>query len=494
MKIVFLTAMVFSSVILSISFKQEFGGNPHGNIGFDCSLCHTTKGWKVLPDSMQFNHDKTGYPLIGGHKETGCRACHLNLVFYHIGTSCIDCHVDVHKGELGLNCELCHSQRTWENRQEIFESHSETRFPLTGIHAIVDCEACHYNQNPNEYKTTPLECVGCHYQDYNTTDNPNHIAAQFSTECESCHLITSNSWQQANYQHPSSFLLRGSHLEVACNNCHVSGFTGTPTLCEDCHIQDYYSTKDPDHTTFDFPTNCAICHNENHWQDAIFNHIESSGFELHGAHVSIQCTACHINNQTSGLPRDCIGCHDDDYNGVSEPNHVQGQFPDDCLLCHSEMVWTPATFEHNKTGFPLTGAHLLIDCSDCHGDGQYAGLPSDCFACHEADYNSTSDPNHIAAGFPVQCEECHNTNSWDQTTWNHDGQYFPIYSGKHREAWDNCTECHISPVDYKQFECIFCHEHNNQADLADKHKKYPEYTYQSSACYECHPRGESDDD
>jgi len=68
-----------------------------------------------------------------------------------------------------------------------------------------------------------------------------------------------------------------------------------------------------------------------------------------------------------------------------------------------------------------------------------------------------------------------------------------IYTGKHREAWDNCAECHVTPADYKFFECILCHEHSNQADLADKHKNEQDYDYESLACYSCHPIGEADD-
>ena len=117
-------------------------------------------------------------------------------------------------------------------------------------------------------------------------------------------------------------------------------------------------------------------------------------------------------------------------------------------------------------------------------------------SCHESDYNSTTDPNHATAQFPTDCESCHNTSAWEPADWDHDGQYFPINSGKHNNEWDVCADCHVNSNDYKQFECINCHEHNNKADLDDKHKDEQDYNYDSISCYTCHPNGiaEEEDD
>lgn len=258
-------------------------------------------------------------------------------------------------------------------------------------------------------------------------------------------------------------------------------------------MQDYFASDNPDHEAFGFPRNCENCHNEFDWKGSSFDHLAESGFALNGVHSTILCISCHQNNQVSGLPRDCIGCHEEDYTSVTDPNHVLAQFSFDCLECHNEQTWTPATFDHANTNFQLTGSHSTVSCVNCHKDGQYNGLPSDCFSCHETEYNSTTDPNHQTLGFSNQCENCHNTTAWDQATWDHDAQYFPIDSGKHLGAWDTCEDCHINPADYKSFECIFCHEHSNQADLADKHKEEQNYEYNSQACYSCHPTGIGDD-
>jgi len=494
MKSLSLVLILFLAVFYSLNAMQDTGINPHGDIKMECSVCHTTQSWRVLTDSMSFDHTHTGFPLSGGHIQVACRDCHQILIFSHISVACVDCHLDVHGGELGFQCETCHSPNTWENRQEIFEQHSNTRFPLVGIHSMIDCESCHYQQTPHEYKTTPIECFQCHIEEYQSAENPDHLAAQFSTDCQSCHPIQATTWAQAIYNHPQTFPLLGAHIHVDCMGCHSYGYSGTPNMCEDCHIEDYLASNDPDHEVFGFPRNCESCHNETRWEGTSFDHLTESGFALNGPHNTILCTSCHVNNQITGLPRDCIGCHEDDYNSVVDPNHVQAQFSFDCLQCHSEQSWSPATFDHSNTNFPLTGSHIPIACSDCHVNGQYTGLSTECFSCHESEYNATTDPNHQAADFPIQCEDCHNTTNWGETTWDHDAQYFPIYTGRHREAWDSCVECHVNPGDYGTFECIFCHEHSDQADLADKHNEEQDYVYESQACYTCHPTGTADDD
>jgi len=126
-----------------------------------------------------------------------------------------------------------------------------------------------------------------------------------------------------------------------------------------------------------------------------------------------------------------------------------------------------------------------LDCIACHDQG-YMGTPTDCIACHESDYNN-ADPNHAAAMFPTDCTLCHTTVGWEPSTFDHDGLYFPIYSGRHRGEWDTCQDCHIGG-NFQTFECIDCHEHN-QADTDDEHDEVNGYVYESQACFSCHPDG-----
>jgi predicted CXXCH cytochrome family protein len=130
-----------------------------------------------------------------------------------------------------------------------------------------------------------------------------------------------------------------------------------------------------------------------------------------------------------------------------------------------------------------------VDCAKCHVGGTYAGTPTDCYSCHQADYATTTNPNHVAARFPTTCETCHNTSAWQPANFNHDGLYFPIYSGTHRGRWSSCGDCHVNPSDYKVFECIFCHPHSDKRQTDSNHNGVSGYSYTSAACYRCHPRG-----
>ena len=161
--------------------------------------------------------------------------------------------------------------------------------------------------------------------------------------------------------------------------------------------------------------------------------------------------------------------------------------------CHTpEPNWKPALFPTHNNYYQLLGAHSSssITCVQCH-NGNYTNTPNKCNGCHITDYNTTTNPAHLAANFPTDCETCHTQTAWSPSTFNHDGQYFPIYSGKHRNKWTKCSECHNNASNYSAFECINCHEHS-QASTNQHHNGVANYSYNSAACYNCHPRGNGD--
>lgn len=161
----------------------------------------------------------------------------------------------------------------------------------------------------------------------------------------------------------------------------------------------------------------------------------------------------------------------------------------DCVMCHTtEPNWNPALFPIHNDFYVLEGAHVSLACAECH-NGNYNNTPTICFGCHASDYNGTTNPNHAAAQFPTDCTLCHTQTAWEPSTFDHDGMYFPIYSGKHEGEWDLCADCHFNSSNYSLFSCINCHEHNNQAEVDDDHDGVNGYVYLSSACYACHPDG-----
>jgi hypothetical protein len=146
------------------------------------------------------------------------------------------------------------------------------------------------------------------------------------------------------------------------------------------------------------------------------------------------------------------------------------------------------------TGYPLVEVHETLDCSLCHtpaGDPIYRPSgPDDCVTCHADDYQR----EHGGSGFPMTCLTCHNQRRWDDATFeNHDQQFFPVYSGAHRDQWPDCQTCHTSPGDFKTFTCLVCHDHN-KTEMDAKHREENGYVYDSAQCYSCHPDGRADDD
>jgi len=218
-------AILFVSFLLVLSYMLQ--DMPHGdNFDLDCELCHDTDSWQVVSDSVRFVHSETGFPLIGMHANARCRSCHENLEFSHIGIACIDCHTDIHKSELGFRCENCHTPASWENRREVFEQHIQTNFPLIGIHASLDCQSCHIDEQNREFVNLPVECQGCHFQDYNQAQNPDHKAAGFDLECQNCHPANSFVWNQGIYHHTDLFPLAGGHSGLECRDCHSELYFG----------------------------------------------------------------------------------------------------------------------------------------------------------------------------------------------------------------------------------------------------------------------------
>lgn len=455
-------------------------------VGNDCARCHTPTSWLV--DEIPELHELNGFALVGVHGNLSCVDCHISdntLAFARLGNDCINCHrpdfmattTPSHTASgFSTDCIECHDPlgTGWGTQ---FTNHDF--FPLTNGHAIQDCARCHTTGN---FSDASPECASCHMTDFNSTSDPNHTAAGFSTDCAACHN-TGPGWNGSFDHSLTDFPLHGTHATTACIQCHANGYAGTPTACSACHIDDYNSTTEPNHAASGFSTDCAMCHDETAWGNATFDH-SNTGFPLHGTHATTNCIECHANG-FAGTPTACSACHMDDYNSTTDPNHAASGFSTDCAACHDETAWGNASFNHNNTDFPLTGQHVTTACIECHANG-YAGTPTACNACHMQDYNSTTSPNHASAQFPTDCAACHTTSGWEPSTFNHN-PYFPLYSGPHSQVWDNCATCHTNPNDFSVFSCTNCH--SNQGGLANDHNEVSGYSYNSNACYNCHPDG-----
>ena len=468
--------------------------NPnHTTLGLstDCASCHNTNaGWRP----STFNHNAF-YPLTGGHAAVAsdCAKCHKTGNAKGTPSDCNSCHNANYIASknpnhvafgLSTDCASCHTTTPgW--RPSTFNHNAF--YPLTGGHAAVasDCAKCHKNGTA---KGTPTDCNACHNGNYVAAKNPNHAAFGLSTDCASCHT-TNPGWRPSTFNHNVFFALTGGHATVAsdCAKCHTNGnVKGTPTDCNSCHSAAFNGATNPNHASAGFSRDCASCHTTNPgWRPSTFNH--NNFYPLTGAHANIasNCSQCHAGGRFKGTPTDCNSCHSGAYNGANNPNHATSGFSRDCASCHTTNPgWRPSTFNHNNY-YPISGAHTRLSCTQCHVGGRYNNTPNTCMGCHTADYNRAS-PNHAASGFPTNCTNCHNQNAWRPASWNHDAQYFPIYSGEHKGEWNNCNECHTTAGNYSIFNCLNCHK---KSSTDSDHKKVSGYSYNSNACYSCHPTG-----
>jgi len=466
-----------------------------GELGTDCSQCHNTRAFGDR-STLQQLHALSRFPLEGAHRALDCASCHTSragasLAFRGAPTDCISCHRTEFQKTTSPNhpsagfptsCTNCHSTTTWAGSGF---NHAATQFPLTGAHQAVSCQACH---GDGVYDGNPTTCVACHQTDFSGTTNPPHQAAGFPTDCTGCHTTTT--WTGTPFDHGTTqFPLTGAHQAATCQSCHADGvYDGKPTTCVSCHQTSFNATTNPPHQAAGFPTTCTSCHTTTTWVGAVFNH-GTTQFPLTGAHQAATCQSCHADGVYDGKPTTCVSCHQTDYSGTTNPPHQSAGFPTSCTSCHTTSTWVGAVFNHGTTQFPLTGAHVTATCQSCHADGVYDGKSTACFSCHQTDYSGTTNPAHQSAGFPTTCTTCHTTVQWLGATFNHDGAYFPIYSGKHQGKWTSCAQCHSNPAAYAQFTCLTCHEHN-KTDMDADHQGRAGYSYQSTACYGCHPRGD----
>jgi hypothetical protein len=456
----------------------------------NCTGCHNTISWTTAT----FDHSTTGFPLTSGHANVACTLCHINnnynLTIAASACGNSQCHLTtwqqtntpVHStagAAFGAaNCATCHTTAGWT--AAAFD-HSVTGFTLTGKHMSptpTPCASCHVSNN---YTLNSGDCYGCHQSEFLSTRTiggavPNHVAAGFPTTaaaCAMCHPITV--WSAGAFNHAAvGFPLTNSHAAVACALCHVNGnysLNIAPTACgtSGCHLTTWQNTNAPSHSaagaTF-AAANCSSCHTTVSFNTSTFNHT-TMGFALTGMHISpspTPCLSCHVGNNFTLNSKACMGCHLANWQstatiGGAVPNHITAGFPQDCSFCHSTTNWTSATFNHNTTGFPLTGAHTSVTCALCHVGGNYSGtLPTDCYNCHIAQWQSTttlggSVPNHITSGYPTTCASCHTTTSWLGAVFNHATTGFPL-TGAHITT--ACTLCHISTAK-PPIDCYSCH-------------------------------------
>ncbi len=187
-----------------------------------------------------------------------------------------------------------------------------------------------------------------------------------------------------------------------CQKCHEPGKRVTTAKCLECHkpIAERIAARKGVHR--DAAKDCVSCHVEHAGVDtdtrrlntATFDHAGETGFPLDGKHKGLDCAKCHKTRSFLTAKPDCAGCHADPHKGVLGTS---------CATCHPVSVAfkeTRKVFDHSKTSYPLTGAHVATPCEKCHVANVWKGIKfASCVDCHK-------DPHAKPLG---ACSTCHTT-------------------------------------------------------------------------------------
>jgi len=367
--------------------------------------------------SVQFDHSKTKYPLLGMHLKVGCSGCHAGGDFKRplAFAQCADCHSpDPHKGQFQARaskgeCSECHSVNGWKPSPFGVKEHATSHYPLEGKHAAVACEKCHTPAGKDtQYKVKFAACTDCHKDAH----DKQFAAAPYQDRCEDCHTVKDfhrSTFTIAKHKN-TRFALTGAHAAVSCADCHKAGLGGRTDkilpfhfedrTCTACHtdphkgeFKERMAQRRPDGTSL----GCEACHTTRSWIEVkSFDHAKTK-FALVGAHRAVACGDCHKPVQGSheiqfkGTPQACEACHTDPHGG----QFVAKNGITKCADCHVVQRWAPSTFDHDKrTPFSLQGGHANVGCSMCHTlqreiQGKpvlfYKPTPKNCVDCHGAD-------------------------------------------------------------------------------------------------------------
>jgi hypothetical protein len=232
--------------------------DPHkGQSGARCEQCHNDVDWR---QATQFDHNLTRFPLIGLHVPVPCEQCHRSLTFKDTPRDCEKCHKDWHEGRLGAKarCATCHNPNSWARWR--FDHARQTRYPLTGAHQKLKCDACHTVKNAVSLKIAS-ECENCH-KDYHQG------RLGVNARCAMCH--NTSAWSRWRFDHArqAGYPLTGAHEKLKCEACHTVKNASSLKIASDC----YSCHRKADAHAGAFGQACERCHDTADWRKLAIKH------------------------------------------------------------------------------------------------------------------------------------------------------------------------------------------------------------------------------
>lgn len=370
---------------------------------------------------------------------------------------------------------------------------------LSNAHAhlegIKNCTQCHVLGS----KETTSKCLDCHKEIQQLINiNKGYHASKEAKgkKCTQCHgehfgrNFDIASFDEDLFNHDiAGYKLEGKHSKINCADCHKPAlieknisqkkngitFLGLGTECLSCHEDFHQST---------LSGSCVSCHNQNAFRPAPgFDH-NNTAFPLIGKHQTTDCKGCHniisrngkeFQQFTGITSASCTDCHEDVHDN---------KFGNNCKKCHNEFSFNQvnnlASFNHNKTDFPLKGKHREVECKSCHRGNFTKPLShGKCTDCH-SDYHKKQ---FAVNGVSPDCKECHTVDNFSPSLFSierHNNTSFPL-GGAHLAT--PCFSCHKTNEQwnfvFSGTRCIDCHE--------NIHKNYLDEKFMpTSDCRNCH--------
>lgn len=182
-------------------------------------------------------------------------------------------------------------------------------------------------------------------------------------------------------------------LEGDCFACHAP-FTGaSSTRCTSCHKPADIGRLTTTGAVLTKPATKAAFHQELNSHDCVACHSDHAGVKRFARARSFDHTLLKQATRDQ-----CQSCH------KTPTDALHKQITGNCLQCHTQEQWTPATFDHNK--------HFVLDrdhntsCVTCHVRNDYSRFT--CYGCHEHTPDNIRR-EHIKEGISKfdDCVECH---------------------------------------------------------------------------------------
>jgi hypothetical protein len=519
--------------ISAVDHERFFGianGTKHEDV--DCISCHTSTETFRTFDCLGC-HEHRQEAMDGTHagfddykyESPRCYACHpkgdvaaevdhdqffpIRGEVSHAPLSCADCHKDP-ANRANVSCTACHEHEVkpmyvvhhdmpnylWSSTTcltchpngEPIGAMEHPFFPTSvgTKHEGNTCKDCHASQE-NRHE---LACITCHEHEQEPMDAKHVAIVDYMWESSSCFMCHPNGEPVGTLQHTDFPIGPGvAHEEVTCIECHANPETRSEVACTTCHTHNQTDTAAthtgvPDYA-FDSQA-CLFCH-PNGEPDGIIDHtffpiVEGT------AHDEVTCVECHIDS-TDRARVGCIECHEHEEPAMGQVHAGIPSYAWDspsCLACHPSGEPIGAI---DHTFFPIAppAAHGEVDCAACHlstQDRKDVG----CTSCHEHRLEAMNPIHNGMLDYQWASPACLTCHPSAQPIGLLDHVAFPTEVGTKHEGLD-CIACHAQQTQRDDLACTTCHDH--RADAMDPvHLDIPNYFYESSSCFLCHPNAE----